>query len=126
MTDATPQDELEEHWVRTLGAVPELMATLRRMNEEYFASYTRMRRQLLEERPGRLSNGAREIAYVVIDVMRDNLPGAKNHARAALKAGVTKDQIAELITILLLTTGMVTFGKVGKELWEFVEAERDD
>lgn len=124
MTEATEPDEFEEHWIRTLGAVPELMGALRRMNEDYFASYTRMREKLLEDRPGGLSTESREIAYVVIDVMRENLSGAKNHTRAALNAGVTKDQLAELMTILLLTTGMVTFGKIGKELWEFIESQQ--
>lgn len=116
-------DEFEAHWIRTLGAVPELMASLRRMNEDYFAGYTRMRESLLADRPGALPTTSREIAYVLIDVMRENLSGAKNHTRAALRAGVTKQQLSELLTIVLMTCGMVTYGKIGKDLWEFVEAE---
>lgn len=115
--------ESEQHWVRTVGAVPELMVVLRRMNAEYFDAYTNVRASLLEEHPGRLSAESREIAYIVVDLMRENLGGAKNHARAAISAGVTKQQLAELLTIVLLTCGMVTFSKIGKDLWEFIEGE---
>lgn len=118
-------DELTEHWVSTIGHVPDIISSVRRMNEDYFAGYTRIRASILEERPDGLSVEARELVFIVVDVLRENLSGAKNHVRAALRAGVSRQQLADTLTMILLTCGMVTHGKIGHELWEFIEAETE-
>lgn len=109
---------LTQHWTTFLGEVPPIIESVKELSPSYYAHYTLARDDMLQDHPDGLSLAMKELLFVVIDIWRENPAGGKNHIEAALRAGVTLQQIREAMVLILLTTGMVTYGKIGHELFQ--------
>src|ERR1700742_777342 len=72
-----------------------------------FEGYQSIRAQAFKppEDGGAIPPRYRELIVIAIDAALDNPPGVAAHARQAVEAGATMEELAELITILLMTIG---------------------
>lgn len=110
-----------EHLMETLGNIPPSLKTMMDHAPEHFAGYLQFREAVYRtpEQGAHLDIKTKELVYVLLDVAVRNLDGAKNHARAAMKAGVTAGEIMEGCMQVMHVFGVATWGMVGAELVEF-------
>lgn len=124
-----PNDEIEKgkaHFMETLGNLPEPIRAMIEHVPGYFPGYLKMREWIYAQRPaGHLDLKTKEMLYVVLDIITGNLDGAKNHAAAAVKAGMTSGELAEACMQVVHVCGITTWGKTGYKVVDFVaEQER--
>ena len=82
--------------------------------------YTMMRKRIMKDPPdGALPIKYNELIFVILDVVLDNLAGAKNHVRAAMKAGLTHDELVEALIQVMMVNGIASWGKVGYKVVDF-------
>ncbi len=112
------EEQLDEHWMTYLGHVPPIIDSVKQLSPSYYRHYTEARDDVLQDNPEGLSLAMKELIFVIIDIWRENPSGGKNHIEAALRAGVTLQQIREAMVLILLCTGMVTYGRIGNELFQ--------
>ncbi|MBC2637576.1 MULTISPECIES: carboxymuconolactone decarboxylase family protein [unclassified Rhodococcus (in: high G+C Gram-positive bacteria)] len=116
--DAVTEKQLDKHWNTFLGKVPPIIDSVKQLSPSYFQHYTQARDDVLQDNPDGLSLAMKELIFVIIDIWRENPSGGKNHIEAALRAGVTLQQIREAMVMILLCNGMVTYGRIGDELFQ--------
>ena len=102
------------HFEETMGHLPIQMETLSTHMPEVFAGYMDIRQWTM--RPN--SEGAMERKYKhlilsLLDCVYGNVPGATNHGRAALRTGMTVDQLLEGWGCLMIVGGIGVFGTTG-------------
>lgn len=115
-------DEAERHFQETSGAVPESVAVLRRHAPELFKSYAETRARLYKPPPeGQLDLAAKELVFIVLDVVAGHVDGARAHAGAGIAAGLTPGQIMEALEICILVHGHHTWAKAGMAVMRHVE-----
>ncbi|KKL99626.1 hypothetical protein LCGC14_1812540 [marine sediment metagenome] len=113
-------DELLDHYQRTLGNVPDPISTLFNYDPVSLEGYTMMRKRIMKDPPdGALPIKYNELIFVILDVVLDNLAGAKNHVRAAMKAGLTHDELVEALIQVMMVNGIASWGKVGYKVVDF-------
>ena len=82
-----------------------------------FAGYGLMRNTLMQERPaGALDMKTKELIFAVLDTVVGDKFGAINHAIAAMKLGLTLQEMAEGIVQAIMVGGITTWNLVGYEL----------
>lgn len=106
-----------QHYLDTLGNVPDAIEQLFDLNADVAAGYTAIRRQAYTDEPGHLALRYRELLFVVMDIEVSNFDGAANHLRAAIKAGLTRTEFGDALIELLIVRGVSTWGLVGHRLW---------
>lgn len=117
--------EIYEHYMKTLGAIPEEVQTLGDNAPELLDAYYRIRRFAFKQ-PGALSKKVRELILVALACELGVTTSPYNHVRAALDAGATKDEILEVIAISCFMAGMPKFVFGGHAaLKEAVEYEKE-
>lgn len=96
------QRSLKEDFERRRGYWHETWDDVLVLDPEMFAAYTEFSTSAAEE--GSLGTRLRELIYIAIDSVPTHLyvPGVEIHARNALDAGATADQILEVIEIAAL------------------------
>lgn len=113
----------EEHFGGTIGGVPESVALLRRHAPETFAAYLAQREAVYRAPPeGHLDLAAKELVFIVLDVVAGHVEGALAHAEAGLRAGLTQGQIMEALSIAILIHGHQCWAKAGAAVMRRVEA----
>jgi len=113
----------EEHFGGTIGGVPESAALLRRHAPETFAAYLAQREAVYRAPPeGHLDPAAKELVFIVLDVVAGHVEGAVAHAEAGLRAGLTQGQIMEALSIAILIHGHQCWAKAGAAVMRRVEA----
>ena len=115
-------DEAERHFQDTVGALPDSVAVLRRHAPALFRSYAETRARLYRPPPdGHLEVAAKELVFIVLDVVAGHVDGARAHAAAGLAAGLTPEQIMEALEICILIHGHHTWARAGMAVMQHVE-----
>ncbi len=112
----------EAHFGATIGALPESVALLRRHAPETFAAYLAQREAVYRAPPeGHLDLAAKELVFIVLDVVAGHVEGALAHAEAGLRAGLTPGQVMEALSIAILIHGHQCWAKAGAAVMRRVE-----
>jgi alkylhydroperoxidase/carboxymuconolactone decarboxylase family protein YurZ len=114
-----------------MGYMPDSIADLERVAPDVAEHYVGMREQLLAEP----ADGAglplkyRHLVMAVLDCVGHHGFGSKQHARAAVRAGATLDEVRDALLLPILTNGMPTWGNYGRHAFaaaqEALEATDD-
>ena len=116
-------DEAEQHFVATIGSVPPGVALLRRHAPEGFAEYAATRARLYRPPPeGALEVAAKELVFLVADVVAGHAEGACAHAAAGVAAGLTRAQVMEALEIVMLVHGHHTWASAGAAVMAHLDA----
>ncbi|WP_047144398.1 carboxymuconolactone decarboxylase family protein [Aquamicrobium sp. LC103] len=116
-----------EHFMETLGNVPEPIRAMMEYLPEHFAGYLQFREAIYSKpsESGHLDLKTKELIYTLLDILTHNLDGAKNHGRAAFEAGMTSTELAEGCMQVMHVCGVTTWGKTGYKVVDFItELER--
>lgn len=112
--------EALDHFMGTLGNIPEPIRAMRDYAPEALIGYTRTRKYLMRRPPeGALDLRTKELVYVLLDVVTGNLSGAKNHLHAAMREGLTVPQLAEALMQTMAVCGITTWGQTGWRLCDY-------
>ena len=111
-----------EHFMRTLGNIPPSIQTMMDHAPAAFVGYLKFREAIYRtpETGGFLDLKTKELIYVLLDVVVCNLDGAKNHATAAVAAGLRSGELAEACMQVMHVCGVGTWGMVGHKVVEYV------
>lgn len=112
----------KEHFMETLGNLPEPIRAMMQHLPEHFAGYLQFREAVYRDRPGGqyLDLKTKELLYTVLDIVTGNLDGALNHGKAAHAAGVTSAQLAEACMQVMHVCGVTTWGKTGYKVVDYL------
>ena len=112
--------ETLDHYMGTLGNIPDPIRAMRDYAPEALMGYTRTRKYLMRRPPeGALDMRTKELVYVLLDVVTGNLSGAKNHLHAAMREGLTVPQLAEALMQTMAVCGITTWGQAGWRLCDY-------
>lgn len=102
----------------TFGRVPENFALMAEHAPGAFAGYALMRDFVMRDRDagGALDLKTKELIFALLDVLVGQTRGAKNHAAAAMKLGLTLPELAEGLTQVLMVGGVTTWNVAGAEV----------
>ncbi len=115
-------DDATAHFEATIGAVPDSVALLRRHAPELFEHYAAQRALVYRPPPhGHLDLAAKELVFIVLDVVAGHIDGARAHAAAGLAAGLTPGQIMEALSIAILVHGHHVWAGAGAAVMRHVE-----
>jgi alkylhydroperoxidase/carboxymuconolactone decarboxylase family protein YurZ len=96
---------------------------LARNNPGAFIGYMTLRKGIFEAPSGALSLKNKELVILAIEcALRKTNPPPVYHAQRAVAAGATVDEIAEVVSICIMISGMLTYQESGRFVLE--EAER--
>jgi alkylhydroperoxidase/carboxymuconolactone decarboxylase family protein YurZ len=113
-----------EHFEATMGSLPAPMVTFVREAPEAFEGYMGMRTWLMRDPPeGALDRKIKHLIFCLLDVALGNLEGATNHARAAVRSGLTIEELTAGIVQVYMTCGVATWGRTG---YKVLDAIRED
>lgn len=128
MTDSqTIQDAVQrgkDHFMHTLGNLPEPIRAMMEHVPESFVGYLQFRESVYRspEEGASLDLKTKELLYTVLDIVTGNLEGAKNHGRAAFVAGMTSKELAEACMQIMHVCGVTTWGTCGYKVVDFIAA----
>ncbi len=122
MDDADAIASGKAHFMETMGNLPEAIRAFIDYAPGMFPGYLGVRQYIYHETPGGLTLATKELIFVILDVVAGNLDGAKNHCRAALRAGVTVEQLAEAMIQVFLVFGVSAWGQTGYKLMDYAAA----
>src|SRR5262245_19327962 len=54
-----------------------------------------------------------EMMVIALNIAQNNQWGLKEHTRAAIEAGATKDELIQLVVLCIMSAGMVSYRKAG-------------
>lgn len=120
--------KIYRHFEDTLGVVPEPLRLLGEYAPGILDGYYRMRTWFFREPPeGALPKKIKELIYVALDcALGAPAHFARAHARAAIRAGATKEQVVEAVSLSLMLAGMPKYMSLGHEvIKEAVRAEAE-
>jgi alkylhydroperoxidase/carboxymuconolactone decarboxylase family protein YurZ len=107
-----------DSFTATFGRVPDQFALLNQYAPSAFAGYGLMRAGLMQERGqgGQLDMRTKELVFALLDTLALNLNGARSHAAAAIKLGLTLPELAEGLVQVIMVGGITTWNLVGAEV----------
>jgi alkylhydroperoxidase/carboxymuconolactone decarboxylase family protein YurZ len=122
------QDEAEavqrgaDHFMHTLGNIPPSIQTMMDYVPAAFVGYLKFREAVYRtpETGGALDLKTKEMIYVLLDIVVNNVEGAKNHATAAVAAGMRSNELAEACMQVMHVCGVGTWGMAGHKVVEYV------
>ena len=125
MPDASTKEAVKrgkEHFMHTLGNLPEAIRAMMEHTPESFVGYLKFRESVYRtpEQGAHLPLKTKELLYVVLDIVTGNLDGAKNHAQAGVAAGMTSGELAEACMQVMHVCGVTTWGKTGYKVVDYV------
>lgn len=117
--------EIVKYFRKTLGWVPDFAAIMSEYRPEALEAYFAMRSSVMKDTRagGALPLKFKEILYVVLDSLTHNTDGAIAHARAAIRAGATTNELAEALILMAMLTGMPSFEVVGTKAFKAAEEQ---
>ena len=111
-----------DHFEEKLGRVTPNIQMLRKYNPEAMMGFSHIRNSTMYDPPqGALSKAMKEIIITAVEVALKC--GADGHARAAIRAGATVEELHEAISMVLWLAGMTTYAAVGRKAIEAAEDE---
>jgi alkylhydroperoxidase/carboxymuconolactone decarboxylase family protein YurZ len=122
MENVDPNDPFA-HFMNSMGNVAPSIRAMHKFAPGYFEGYVRMRQFIYASPPeGALDVKTVELIYVLLDIATNNLPGAENHLRAAMRAGLTTAELAQACMQVIHVFGIGTWGKTGHKVCELAES----
>jgi alkylhydroperoxidase/carboxymuconolactone decarboxylase family protein YurZ len=111
---SSQEQNVAQYYERELGWVPPFVRIMARHTPGALDGFVTMRRAILQEPPaGALPRDVKEMLFTILDCVTGEVEGAKAHARAAIDAGLTLDELAEGFVIAIMVTGITTMCKAG-------------
>lgn len=115
-------ERAKKHFIDLLGELPGPIESLERHAPQALAGYMRTRDFIYRDvDEGGLDLKTKELIYVVLDTATGNLPGAKNHLGAAIKAGLTVPELAQALIQVMTVCGITTWGQTGYHVLDHAE-----
>ncbi|TCR68807.1 carboxymuconolactone decarboxylase family protein [Bosea sp. BK604] len=102
----------------TFGRVPDNFKLLAEHAPGAFAGYGLMRSAIMRdsEAGGALDLKTKELVFALLDTLIGQTNGAKNHAAAAVKLGLTLPELAEGLVQVIMAGGITTWNTTGAEV----------
>jgi alkylhydroperoxidase/carboxymuconolactone decarboxylase family protein YurZ len=107
------QDEILRYYKEELNWNPPFAGLLQKYLPDALNGYLIMRDSV---NSGALPAKYRELIFTLLDSIDDELAGAKAHSIAALKAGLTPQEMVEAFTIVAMVKGINVMCKSGVEV----------
>ena len=125
------QDESLEEFLnrfkREYGALPEHHAMLGKYSPRVLKAYYDMRGAVMDDSPtGKLPKKMKELLAVAIMTVQGHSEGAWHHAKAAVRAGASVEEVQEAVLICLLFGGLPTYAKSGMNAVKAAEEAKAD
>jgi alkylhydroperoxidase/carboxymuconolactone decarboxylase family protein YurZ len=115
-----------EHFEMTMGHLPVQMKTLSERMPQVFAGYMDIRQWVMREPPeGAMPRKYKHLIFVLLDCIYGNDKGAENHARAALRRGLSIDELLEGMVQVLIVGGIGVYGQTGYKVLDNVLASEE-
>jgi alkylhydroperoxidase/carboxymuconolactone decarboxylase family protein YurZ len=116
-------------FMATFGRVPENFSLLAEHAPAAFAGYGLIRASIMRDRDegGALDLKTKELVFALLDTLIGQKNGAKNHAAAAMKLGLTLPELAEGLVQVVMAGGITTWNETGADVMRHcvqLEAER--
>jgi len=126
-----PQVEgLEEYlnrFKREYGVIPEHHAMLGKYSPRVLKAYYDMRGAVMDDSPtGKLPKKIKELLAVAIMTVQGHSEGALHHAKAAVHAGASVEEVQEAVLICVLFCGLPTWAKSGMNAVKAAEKAKED
>jgi alkylhydroperoxidase/carboxymuconolactone decarboxylase family protein YurZ len=117
LTDEAAQAGLDS-FMATFGRVPDQFKLLHEHAPGAFAGYGLMRSALMRGPAdgGALDMKTKELVFALLDVLAGNAAGARNHALASMKHGLTVAELAEGLVQVIMVGGITTWNLVGADV----------
>ncbi|RDJ26753.1 hypothetical protein DWF00_00820 [Bosea caraganae] len=102
----------------TFGRVPDNFRLLAEHAPGAFAGYGLMRSAIMRDRDagGALDLKTKELIFALLDTLIGQTAGAKNHAAAAVKLGLTLPELAEGLVQVVMAGGITTWNTTGADV----------
>lgn len=107
----------EDHYVSTMGAIPPGLVDLASEAPGCFDGYSEMRRWIFrDDADADLPLKYRHLIGAILDCSNGNLEGATNHARAAMRRGLTIGEFRDAAVLLIIACGTPAWGQMGRKV----------
>jgi alkylhydroperoxidase/carboxymuconolactone decarboxylase family protein YurZ len=108
------EKETIRYYKKELGWVPPFVKVLAKYSPSSLDGYLTMRRAVMKEPPqGALPMKIKEMLFSILDSVTGEVNGTKAHARAAIDAGLSMEELVEGFVIAIMVTGLPTMCKAG-------------
>jgi alkylhydroperoxidase/carboxymuconolactone decarboxylase family protein YurZ len=117
LTDRAIQKGFDS-FTATFGRVPPNFQLLAEQAPGAFAGYSLMRDFVMREpaEGGALEMKTKEFIFALLDMQAGQTTGAKNHAAAAMRLGLTLPELAEGLTQVIMVAGITSWNLTGAEV----------
>ncbi len=120
MTDITQaaMDQGMASFMATLNRIPPNFALMAELAPGAFAGYGLMRDFVMRDthQGGALDLKTKELVFALLDTLAGQTGGAKTHAMAAMKLGLTMPQLAEGLVQVMMVGGVTTWNLTAAEV----------
>lgn len=128
-TSSTVAERVEagiQHFHDTMGMMPVQLKTMSERAPDVFAGYLDMRTWLMRtpEEGGAMPLKYKHLIFSLLDVVLDNQAGSENHARAALRRGLTIEEFIEGMVQVHMCAGVSVYGRTGFKVLDNILAEQ--
>ena len=107
-----------DSFMATFGRLPPNFALMAEHAPGAFAGYGLMRSHVMRDREdgGALDLKTKELIFALLDALAGQTTGAKNHAAAAMRLGLTLPELAEGLVQVMMVGGITTWNLTGAEV----------
>lgn len=120
MADIT-EDAIQQgidSFMATFGRLPPNFALMAEHAPGAFAGYGLMRSFVMRDREagGALDLKTKELIFALLDTLAGQTTGARNHAAAAMRLGLTLPELAEGLVQVMMVGGITTWNVSGADV----------
>jgi alkylhydroperoxidase/carboxymuconolactone decarboxylase family protein YurZ len=107
-----------ESFKATFGRVPDNFTLLAEHAPGAFAGYGLMRDAIMRDKAagGAIDLKTKELIFALLDTLIGQTTGAKNHAAAAVRLGLTLPELSEGLVQVIMAGGITTWNQTGAEV----------
>jgi alkylhydroperoxidase/carboxymuconolactone decarboxylase family protein YurZ len=107
-----------ESFEATFGRVPDNFVLLAEHAPGAFAGYGLMRDAIMRDKGtgGAIDLKTKELIFALLDTLIGQTTGAKNHAAAAVRLGLTLPELSEGLVQVIMAGGITTWNQTGAEV----------